>query len=98
VLQNNCLYNNSGGTYKGCKSTTDIYINPLFADQKKHDYHLQSSAGHWNGKTWVKDKVSSPCIDKGYPSSDYSKEPANNGKKINIGRYGNTIYASKSKS
>jgi len=59
---------------------------------------LQSIAGRWNGKTWVKDKVSSPCIDKGYPSSDYSKEPENNGNRINIGRYGNTIYASKSAS
>lgn len=98
VLQNNCLYNNTGGNYKSCTSTSDIYVNPLFANQKSHDYHLQSIAGRWNGKTWVKDKVSSPCIDKGYPSSDYSKEPENNGNRINIGRYGNTIYASKSAS
>ncbi len=97
VLENNCLYNNSGGNYKSCTSTTDIYVNPLFADQKNRDYHIQSTFGRWNEKTWVKDKVNSPCIDKGYPSSDYSKEPKNNGKRINIGRYGNTIYASKSK-
>ena len=96
MLENNCLYNNSAGNYKNCTSTTDIYVNPLFADQKNHDYHLQSTAGRWNGKTWVKDKVSSPCIDAGYPSSDYSKEPEDNGNRINIGRYGNTIYASKS--
>jgi len=96
VIQNNCLYNNSVGKYKNCTSTTDIYVNPLFADQKNHDYHLKSAAGRWNGKTWVKDSVSSLCIDVGYPSSDYSKEPENNGDKINIGRYGNTIYASKS--
>ncbi len=94
VLENNCLYNNSAGNYKNCTSTTDIYVNPLFADQKNHDYHLQSAAGHCNGKTWIKDKVSSPCIDAGYPSSDYSKEPEDNGNRINIGRYGNTIYAS----
>jgi len=94
VLQNNCLYKNSAGNYKDCTSTTDIYVNPLFADQKKHDYHLQSVAGRWNGKAWVKDKVSSPCIDAGYPSSDYSKEPEDNGNRINIGRYGNTIYES----
>ena len=43
VLENNCLYNNVGGNYKNCKSTTDIYVNPLFADQKNHDYHLQST-------------------------------------------------------
>ncbi|OEU42834.1 hypothetical protein BGV40_07520 [Methanosarcina sp. Ant1] len=97
VLENNCLYNNLAGKYKNCASTTDIYVNPLFANQKNHDYHLQSVTGRWNGKTWVKDKVSSPCIDTGYRSSDYSKEPKPNGNRINIGRYGNTIYASKSK-
>jgi uncharacterized membrane protein len=96
LLENNCLYNNSGGTYKNCTSKTDIYVDPLFVDQKNHDYHLKSVAGHWNGKTWLKDRVSSPCIDAGCPSSDYSKEPEDNGNKINIGRYGNTIYASKS--
>jgi hypothetical protein len=98
VLQNNCLYKNSAGNYKNCTSTTDIYVNPLFADQTNHDYHLKSTAGRWNGKIWVKDTVSSPCIDAGYPSSAYSNEPTPNGSRINIGRYGNTIYASKSKS
>jgi hypothetical protein len=97
VLENNCLYNNAAGNYKGCTSKTDIYLNPLFVNQKNHDYHLQSVTGHWNGK-WVKDKVSSPCIDTGCVSSDYSKEPENNGNRINIGRYGNTIYASLSPS
>nr|WP_243684106.1 hypothetical protein [Methanosarcina barkeri] len=98
VLENNCLYKNSAGKYKGCTSKSDIYLNPLFVSQKYHDYHLQSVAGHWNGKKWVKDKVSSPCIDSGCASSDYSKEPENNGNRINIGRYGNTIYASLSSS
>ncbi len=96
MLENNCLYNNAGGNYKNCTSTTDIYVTPLFADQKNHDYHLQSTAGRWNGKTWVKDKVSSPCIDAGYRYSDYSNEPEPNGKRINIGPDGNTGYASKS--
>jgi len=98
VLENNCFYNNKGENYKNCTSTTDIYVNPLFANQKTHDYHLQSVSGRWNGKTWVKDKVSSPCIDAGYRYSAYSKEPKPNGSRVNIGRYGNTAYASKSKS
>ncbi len=98
TLENNCLYNNTAGNYKNCAQQADIYANPLFANQKNHDYHLQSTAGRWNGKTWVKDKVNSPCIDAGYRYSDYSKEPEPNGNRINIGRYGNTIYASKSKS
>ena len=96
VLENNCLYSNSAGNYKNCTSKTDIYVNPLFANQKNHDYHLKSSSGRWNGNIWIKDNLSSPCIDAGYPSSAYSYEPENNGDRINIGKYGNTIYASKS--
>lgn len=96
VLQNNNLYNNVRGDYKNCTSTTDIYVNPLFADPINHDYHLLSVAGRWDGNKWVKDKVSSPCIDSGYPYSDYSDEPEPNGNRINIGPDGNTIYASKS--
>ena len=94
VLENNCLYNNKAGNYKNCASTTDIYADPLFADLENHDYHLKSKAGRWNGERWVKDKVTSPCIDAGYSLSDYANEPEDNGDRINIGRYGNTIYAS----
>ena len=96
VQENNCLYNNVGGNYINANKTTDIYVNPLFADQKNHDYHLQSVAGRWDGIVWVKDRVSSPCIDAGYPSSAYSNEPEPNGNRINIGTDGNTRYASKS--
>src|SRR5690606_16085976 len=63
-------------------------------DQGLHGYHLQSASGRWNGETWVRDLVTSPCIDAGHPDSDYSKEPEDNGNRINIGRYGNTAYAS----
>jgi len=96
VLENNCLYNNTGGNYKNADSITSVYANPLFADPKNHDYHLQSTAGRWNVITWVKDKVSSPCIDAGYRYSDYSNEPQPNGNRINIGPDGNTWCASKS--
>ena len=94
VLENNCLYNNAAGNYKSCTSKSDIYLNPLFVNPKSRDYHLQSAAGHWDGKKWVKDKMNSPCIDAGYVYSDYSNELKPNGNRINIGRYGNTKYAS----
>lgn len=96
VLENNCLYNNIAGNYRNAVSTSDIHADPLFADQKNNDYHLKSKGGRWDGKGWVKDRVSSPCIDTGDPSSDYSKEPGENGNRINIGIYGNTEYASMS--
>jgi len=96
TLENNCLYNNAGGNYKNAISATDIYADPLFADQKNHNYYLKSKTGRWDGSHWVTDSISSICIDAGYPFSDYSNEPEPNGDRINIGPHGNTIYASKS--
>ncbi len=99
VLQNNCFYNNTGGNYIGVNpSSLDIEANPQYADGDKHDYHLKSKAGRWDGSGWVNDIISSPCIDAGYPSSDYSNEPQPNGNRINIGPDGNTWSASKSES
>ncbi len=99
VLQNNCFYNNTGGNYKGVNaSSSDINADPLFVDEGKHNYHLKSKEGHWNGNGWINDNISSPCIDTGYPFSSYSNEPEYNGGRINIGAYGNTKYASKSES
>lgn len=72
VLENNCLYNNSAGNYKNCTSTTDIYMDPLFVNQSKHDYRL---------------KPNSPCIGAGYVSPTSSKESEGNNSQINIGRY-----------
>lgn len=67
VLENNCLYSNSGGTYKNASSTTDIYTAPLFVNRSKHDYHLRSN---------------SPCIGAGYSSSGSSRDFAENGNNI----------------
>jgi len=62
------------------------------------DYHLKSQAGRWdpNSKSWVKDDVTSPCIDAGDPNSDWSKEPWPHGERINMGAYGGTAEASMS--
>lgn len=97
VLQNNSFYNNSGGNYAGVEASPwDIVADPQYADRDKHDYHLKSKTGRWNGSNWVIDNISSPCIDAGYPLSDYSNEPEPNGDRINVGPDGNTRYASKS--
>ena len=97
TLQNNCFYNNLPGNANGVSlSAADIVAYPLFVNASNHDYHLQSIAGHWNGNEWTNDSVTSPCIDAGYPQSDYSNEPQSNGNRINIGAYGNTIRESKS--
>ncbi len=74
-----------------------IDVDPLFADATApYDVHLKSTGGRWNPATsaWVQDAVQSPCIDAGDPASAYALEPANNGGRINLGRYGNTVEAS----
>jgi hypothetical protein len=62
------------------------------------DYHLKSQAGRWdpNSQSWVKDDVTSPCIDAGEPMSPIGHEPFPNGGIINMGAYGGTAEASKS--
>ena len=39
--------------------------------------------------------VVSDAVDKGNPASDWTKEPAPNGKRVNLGAYGNTTEASR---
>lgn len=62
------------------------------------DYHLKSQAGHWdaNSESWVRDDVTSACIDAGDVSSAIGYEPFPNGGVINMGAYGGTAEASKS--
>ena len=43
------------------------------------------------GKTGL--ETVSPAVDSGDPSSSYSNEPRPNGKRVNLGFYGNTPWA-----
>lgn len=52
--------------------------NPFFQNPQQGDFHL---------------KAASPCIDEGHPSDAFGFEPAFNGGRINMGRYGNTPEA-----
>jgi hypothetical protein len=89
----------------------NIDAAPCFADADNADYHLKSQAGRWdpceNSKfeirnpklrsgNWVKDEVTSRCIDAGDPKSPIGLEPFPNGGRINMGAYGGTAEASKS--
>jgi len=84
----------------GLSRITYSYIDgdPLFADPNNGDYHLKSQAGRWdaNSASWVKDDVTSLCIDAGDPMSPIGNEPFPNGGIINMGAYGGTAEASKS--
>lgn len=52
--------------------------SPLFIDPASGDYHLQPA---------------SIAIDSGDPTDSYINEPENNGDRINMGAYGNTVEA-----
>lgn len=91
-----CVYNKKANDPLGDYGTGCISKDPCFADASAGDFHLKSTAGRWNGSSWVKDKVTSPCIDAGDPSASYADEPSPNGNRVNLGVYGNTAEASKS--
>jgi hypothetical protein len=89
----------TGGTLN--VGTGIINVDPLFASTSMpYDLHLKSKYGRWSPATpggWDKDAVTSPCIDAGNPASSYSLESDYNGKRINLGAFGNTPQASRSK-
>jgi hypothetical protein len=89
-------YNDIQGGWSG---TGNLDVDPLFADAGNNDYHLKSQAGRWDlaETAWVVDEVTSPCIDAGNPATNYSKEPQPNGGRVNMGAYGGTDQASKSR-
>jgi len=62
------------------------------------DYHLQSASGRWHvgRQVWIKDELSSSCIDSGHPMSPVGSELVPHGDRINLGVYGGTIEGSKS--
>jgi serine protease AprX len=88
---------------KGCTlnyGPDNIDAEPLFVDTAKGDFHLESAYGHWNvsKQSWVNDKYTSKCIDRGDPTSDWTAELWPHGQRINMGAYGGTPEASKSTS
>lgn len=93
-----CLYGTAKDDSLSDYGTGCIAKDPCFADAASGDFHLKSAAGRWNGATWVKDTVTSPCIDAGETSAAYANEPTPNGNRANMGAYGNTAEASKSTS
>ncbi len=107
IVENNDIYDNDNGqiyptTGPWLTMSDNLNVDPMFCNAGpdippgSRDYHLKSKEGRWAGAAWVYDPVSSPLIDAGSMTSPYDKEPADNGNRINIGRYGNTEEASKS--
>ena len=90
------LYNNILNTNWQNAVSSGNFEGDLGTNEAKLQYHLKSAFGRWNGTQWVTDTTTSPCIDAGDSTSDYSNEPIPNGNRINLGAFGNTSFASKS--
>ncbi|MDP2897092.1 MAG: right-handed parallel beta-helix repeat-containing protein [bacterium] len=93
----NCIiWGNGAGPLQECSLPTysciegwtgggegNIALDPDFVCPQVGDFHLMAL---------------SPCIDAGDPASDFSNEPEPNGRRINMGAYGNTPEATCSSS
>ncbi|MGB2863539.1 MAG: hypothetical protein WBC05_09470 [Sedimentisphaerales bacterium] len=93
---------------EGSINTNPLFVNPGYWNPNETpddpnddfwidgDYHLKSEAGQWdpNSQSWIKDDITSPCIDAGDPNSPIGDEPESSGGRINMGAYGGTPVAS----
>jgi hypothetical protein len=109
----NCiLWNNTDGDLYHCNARYsciqdneaaggigNISTDPLFANPGSGDYHLKSRYGRYPpiDGTWPTDSDLSPCIDTGDPGMDPGREQRPHGFNINMGAYGGTPFASKSR-
>jgi len=71
-------------------------LEPRFVHANDGDYSLCSQAGRFDTALgdYVRDAVTSPCIDAGSPHDGVGREPQANGQRINQGALGGTAYAS----
>ncbi len=84
-------------------TTQDIHsigADPLFNNPASDDYHVRSQTGRYDPSIQAyvtTDTNYSYAIDAGNRMSEWTNEPSPNGSRMNIGLYGNTSYASKSR-
>lgn len=83
------------------RTAPDVVVEPSYsaAVWMPGDYHLKSQSGRWDleMQTWQVDAMTSPCIDRGDPEASAEAEPAPNAGIVNMGAYGGTWQASKSR-
>lgn len=83
-------------------NTSQAYFDPSKTTQEEtlgFDLHLRSKVGYFlnNGTLVENGTETSPAIDAADPASDYSREGDPNGARRNLGYYGNTAEASRSR-
>ena len=80
--------------------TNSTFLNPHYASPETGNFYLQSLTGRFNPDTssFVTDLVHSCAIDLGDTGSTlWTNETSPNGGRINLGLYGGTVVASKSR-
>ena len=81
------------------QDANSVSFEPLFQNEALGDFHLNSVVGRWSQtfNTWDTDGSHSPVIDLGDPWLGTAFEPMPNGYIRNLGAYGGTLQASKSR-
>lgn len=105
MLRNNIIMNNTGFGVMNIKSTVNGGYNCFYQNSIDNWLSEVSQTGNFvsDVKFLDKDKLDyreaegSKAVDSGDPKDDYSNEPTPNGNRINIGAFGNTWLATKSK-
>jgi hypothetical protein len=74
----------------------NMSVDPLFVDSRNHDYRLRTNYGRYESALdqWVYDEETSPCVSTGDPETTLNLEPQPHGDRVNMGAFGNTMYAS----
>lgn len=77
----------------------NMNLSPQFYNPGGGEFHIKSQAGRYDPsvQAWVKDNITSPCIDAGDPTDEgWKNELWPHGGRINMGVYGGTPQASMS--
>lgn len=74
----------------------NMSVDPLFVDSNDNDFRLKTNHGRYESSLdqWVNDETTSPCVSTGDPTVEFGLEPQVSGDRINMGAFGNTLYAS----
>jgi len=89
-----------GATSDGVYTESNVFsANPLFADAASGNFHVRSQGGRYDpvAQEWVVDEDHSPAIDAADPTAPYDLEPMPHGGRANLGVWGNTHLASRSR-
>ncbi|MBI4712932.1 MAG: PQQ-binding-like beta-propeller repeat protein [Planctomycetes bacterium] len=107
VVRNNIIMNNSYGIYWGGNQSGQNKLLVSYNDVSGNmaDY-IYCSAGIGDISIAItftneagndfREMAGSATVDAGDPTDDYALEPSPNGSRINMGAYGNTVYATSS--